>query len=417
MTTTLQMLQKSARLKVYEDLEIKRRYNGTYEAAWFSISAYLNATNATKISQKLDFESFGYGQFKTGSGTFNVDNSQGKFNDEIDLYSLWNNADSRHYTKIRYKAGYRDENSAKIDETVFEGLLNEKTIIPNYNTGDLTFVALAYESITNERTVAESVMTASMTAKEVIEEIMQDTTITDFITYSAGNINPGTNITFDNAIQFEKRKVADVLTDIAKKTNSVWYIDGSQNLIFRSRTVNVVTAFAFTGGSRQNRNCNILDDGIVQYDPGYSRIINQVKYTSGAVTYVRSAAADNLARYGTNELPLSGEDITSSATISALSDDIIGDNFLPLVTVVVRTYYMPNVIEFLDPATIDFRPKLASRLNISLLIFNSRTYFNNGYFFQKYINRLILTTDYSYKYYGFEHDVVAGYTDHFLVRQ
>jgi len=416
MTTTPQMLQKSSRLKVYETLEIKRRYDSGYETAWYDGSKYLTMTSGTKVSKILDFESNGYGQFKSGNASFEVDNSTGAFNDENDIYSLFVSTISRHYTKVRYKAGYRDENDDKIDETTFEGLINKKTMTSDYNTGMMKFTALAYDMIMSERTIAESAMDVSMTAKEVIERIMDDTTITDLITYSAGNINPGTNITFDNARVFEKRKVFEVLNDICKKTNSVWYIDESQQLIVRDRTINVATTFEFIGGSNQNRNCNIIMDGIVQFDQGYNRIINEVKYTSGSTIYTKQSSAANLSRYGTTQLPLQGEDLTNSTTIESISTAIINDNDTPKWAVIVRTYYMPNVISLFDPCTIQYKPKLKTLTAGQNLMYNAGMCYNDGNYYGQYQNRLILTTAYTYKYYGYFHDVAAGYTDHYLVR-
>lgn len=416
MTTTLEILQKKARLKVYESLEIKRRYSDGYEADWLDITSYLRSDNAPTVSQKLDFESFGYGQFKTGSASFAVDNLQGAFNDEADFYSLFVNSMGRHYTKVQYKAGYKDENDVNIDEVTFQGLINEKTITLDINSGTFTFTAMAYESIMSERTIPTSVMNTNLTAKQVIAIIMADTTITSYINYVAGNINPGNDITFDNPIIFEGANVADALSNICQKTSSVWYIDSNQNLIVRSREVNAITPFAFVGGAQSGRECNILMDGISSYDPGYTRIINQVEYTSGQIKYITSAVAANLERYGTNQLQLSGEDLTTPQTIQDISLDIINENSVPKPPIVVRTYYMPNVIGFMDPTTIDYRPKIEDKYGLPTLTFNLNS-FNDGNYFARYQNRNIITTDYSYVYYGFEHNVAAGYTDHFLIRQ
>lgn len=153
-TTTQEVIANNSRLKVYETLEIKRRYSSGFEADWLDISSYILFANATNVSQLLDFESFGYGQFKTGTASFTLDNSQGTFNNELDLYSLFSATISRHYTKVRYKAGYRNEDGVKIDEVVFQGLINGKTIDNNFETGEITFNVLAYEQILSESTVS-----------------------------------------------------------------------------------------------------------------------------------------------------------------------------------------------------------------------------------------------------------------------
>lgn len=411
-TTTKEVIQNNARLKVFETLEIKRRFVGGYEADWFDISSYLLFTNATSVQQKLDFESFGFGQFKTGTAKFTLDNTQGAFNNVDDLRSLFLSAISRHYTKVRYHAGYKDEDGTNIDEIVFEGLINAKTINQVFETGSIKFGVLAYEQILSERTIAVGSISSTL-ASDVIEEILtDDTTITDFINVNGSNINPDNDLTFDDASKFEGKKVASVLNDIAKKTNSAWHVDSSQNIIFRNRDANAVTAFAFIGGNRQRRDVNIVQ--VKSFSDGYTRLINQVKYTSGSTETITSDSDANLAKFGTNTLELEGEDITTGATITTLSNAIITDESDPKIHIVLTTVYMPNVISFFDPCTIDYRPKTTTRGLRPLIWNDGQSRWNAGYFWGIFVNRNIIKPNITFLYYGFKHNVKNGITEHFL---
>jgi hypothetical protein len=411
-TTTEEVIENNAKLRYYETLEIKRRYPDGYEASWYDVSSYLLSKNASKVSLKLDFNSFAYGQFKAGTAKFQLDNSSGLFNNENDIYSLFATAISRHYTKIRYSAGYYDEDGAKINEVVFEGLLNGKTIKNDFKSGKMTFNTIDYAQILAERTISEGTITSSVASNVIGDIFNADSTITDYITFNAGNINPGNDITFDDATKFEKKKITIVLNDIAKKTNSVWYVNSSLAIIFKSRAINANTPFEFIGGARQARNVNILD--VEFFDDGFTKIINQVKYTSGSSVTLVSSQSKNLEQYGTNQLQLSGEDLTTSATILSVCNDIIDELEIPKRRVIVTTVYMPNVIDLLDKCTIDYKPKTYN-FGRQQLIFNASTYFNDGYYFGRYINRNIIVPADVFKYVGYEHNIAKGVTKHYLI--
>jgi hypothetical protein len=409
------------------------------------------------------------------------------------MYSLFSGAISRHYTKVRYHAGYKDEDGDNIDEIIFQGLINGKTISDDFETGKITIIVLAYEQILTERTIAceslrnnltgelevtkdsfsiigmgtlftselsagdtiyiinsegeasryfvdaiqdnthltlkekyvgdsagsnedgLSYFNSKKTASVIIGNIFDnDSSITDFITYSSGNINPGTNITFDDATKYETKKVSEVLNDIAKKTSSVWYIDSDLKVIFRSRTINANTPFEFIGGNRQSRDVNILN--IDFYDDGFTKIINQVNYSTLDQTYLtNSLVADNLERFGTNKLDLEGEMLTTESVILSLNANIIAANEFPKKRVIVSTVYLPNVNEFLDKVTVSYKSKVKD-FNRNLLIFNDRiTDFNDNYFDGKYENRNIILDSINFKYYGAEHDVKNGVSKHHLI--
>lgn len=412
-TTTLELLQRNARLNPFEILEIKRRFSFGIEADWFDVSNFLVFTTAAKVSQRLDFESFGYGQFKTGSASFTLDNSQGAFNNELDLYSLFSGTLARHYTRVRFRAGYKDEDGDNLNEVVFQGLINGKTIKPNFDAGQITIEVLAFEQILSERTISVGTITNTLASSVIADIFNADSTITDFINFSTGNINPGTDITFDDATKFENKKVAVVLNDIAKKTNSTWLVDSSQNIIFRDKDVNAGSPFEFVGGNQQKRETNISK--IESVDDGFTKIINQVKYDSGGTVTITSASGLNLERFGTNELPLSGEDLTTGATITAVSNDIINDNSEPKKRVILSTVYMPNVIDFLDPCSIDYKPAIILQGQKGLIFNDQKSTFNEDFFFGIFENRNIFLPAIAYKYFGFDHNTKEGKTRHYLI--
>jgi len=418
MTTTQQMIETYNRLKVYEKLEIKRRISGNYESSWVDVSTYLMLENAPVITQRLDFESYGYGEFKTGSASFMVDNTQGAWNPPGDNYSLFQAAQTRQYTRIKYSAGYKDENGDNIDEVAFEGLLNQKTLEYDYSNGTVTFSALPYQQIFSERTMEKDTLTASMTISDIVAVIMSDNTVLDYITYSAGDINPDTDITFDDATQFETKKYAEILDAVCKISNSVWYVDSSFTLIIKARAATATTTFPFVGGYTQDRAANIID--IEFFDDGWGKAITEIIYDDGENNYQRRANPAIIEAYGLNTINLEGKELTTESIINTQLDAIIDEWQTNRKRLIITTVYMPNVIGFFDRCTVDYRQKKKQLLNKNSLIFNNvdnnKTYWNDGYYYAAYKNRLFLLPDTYYLYYGFEHDIKEGITRHYLIQ-
>jgi hypothetical protein len=408
--TTEQIITRQSRLKAYETLEMKRRYNSGYETDWQDLSTYLLSGSDLKVTAKLDFDSFGYGEFKTSNLNFMLNNTLGYFNDENDFYSFFSNTVSRHYTKVRYKAGYYD-GADKVDEIVFTGLVNEKEIQNNFIKGTIEFTVLSLNQILHETFVSSGSLSSTNYFSQMVSAMMNTTMVSDYISYSAGNINPDTNLYFDAPTYYEDKPIAEVLNEICKRANSVWYIENDA-LIVRNRVLNTNMPFNFIGGSAQKYSTNILE--IESYDEGFSKLINTVIYKTDQ-TYQETASSELLAKYGQNSTVFESTDITDSATISSLSTAIIDEWKYPKKRIVLTTVYMPNVIDFLDRCTISYKPKLKSFFNKTTMIWNGGGKFNNNEVWGVYSNRIILNPDRYWAYYGYEHDIAKGITRHYLV--
>ena len=413
MTTTLDVVSKNSRLKAYESLEIKRRFSDVYEAEWVDVTEYLVQKSSFRVSQLLDWAQYGYGEFKTGTAAFRVDNRMGAWAPTGSVYSLFEFATSRHYTRIRYKAGYRDSAGVKIDEVLFEGLLNEKTARQDFNNGELSFNALSRSSVLSESTVLFGQLSASLTISVVIALIMSRTSILQHVGYDASKISPGIDILFDNAAYYENKSVSEAFNEMAQKSNSVWYVDSSNDLVFTARAVTAVSPFSFIGGTRQRRDTNIIN--IESYDEGVDRIINQISYDTGSVKYQITPSTVSLQTYGTQKLSISGEDITTQSTINSIATNIISEWKNPRPRIVLSTIYMPNIIGVLDRCTVDYSASLKTYNARPTMYFNQGS-FNNGEFFGIPSDRMNILPNRYWTYYGYTHDPERGLTFHHMVQ-
>lgn len=408
--TTQELIQTKSRLKTYEKIEMKRRYPSGYEAGWTDLTSYLLDASDVKVVSKMDFDSFGYGEFKTSNITFSMDNTQGYFDNENSMYAFFSNTLTRHYTKVRYSAGYYDSENERVDEVVFTGLLNEKEIHKNFMKGTVQFSALSLNQILYETFTQSGAIASSNLFSQIVAVICGQ--VSNFINYSSGNINPYDDIYIDNPEFYENKPISEVLTLLCQRANSAWYIDSSDNLIVRDRSLNSNTPFQFIGGAGQKYSTNILS--IEFYDEGFTKMINTVIYKTDQ-TYQVSSANDILSRYGTMALDFDSEDITNATTIQNLSEAIIAEWETPRRRIILTTVYMPNILNYFDRCTIEYKPKLKAFNNKPTLHWNAGENFNDGYYWGVFANQIIIKNDRYYTYYGYEHDVSKGITRHYLI--
>lgn len=419
MTTTKEILAIKSDLKFYETLEIKRRRDEfTYETDWYDITKYFLSSNNVRIVKRLDFYFSEFGQFITDNASFTLDNINGYFHDEQDLYSLFSGFFTRDLTKIRYKAGYYDTAGSKINEVVFEGLMDEKTIDMNYETGKMTFLCLSFSSRLNDITIESGDLAGATTIEDIIAVIMGYENINNYINYSAAYINPAYDITFDDATIYEGRKVIDVLNELCQKTNSIWYIDSNNYIILRDRTIGTSSVFDFEKGNYQSRDVNVTS--IDFYSNGKARMINTVQYENSTAIYnKKDADTSNIKKYGQpNILQLSGDDISNASTINSLQTNIISFWKIPKPQAIIRTAYMPNVINYYDKVTLTIGLKVKSSPDKPILYWNGggENKWNNDKYFGFYENRLTVAQG-NYAYIGFEHNISEKTTTHYLIKE
>ncbi|MCP3683795.1 MAG: hypothetical protein GY861_14010 [bacterium] len=373
--TTVENYVKNGVLKPYWELQIKRLQGGAYEASWVTITRYLLQKGQAKIKRKLDVSEYGFGNFSVSNAKFKIDNSGGIFFPPNIQNSLFFGYDSRQYTKVRYEAGYIDTDGSRIEEKVFEGFVSEKTIKTDIMKGTCTFTAVSYDGILQDRKTGASQFSASLTVTQVAASLFTDTEVLKYLGYDGGKINPKLNSTIDVTTEYNGKTVKDVLDDVCNRGNSVWYIDDAFDLVIQARQPNAGTPYAFVGGNTKNKEVNIIDR--FDYDEGYKNIINYVTWKEGSTESVFSADSSNLATYGTNDIEISGEDITTYATKEAIANNIIDDNKAPLRRITIRTMYMPNFFNLFDTATIDWN---GSPITSDVFIWNLQDWNDNKYY-------------------------------------
>lgn len=404
-------------LERYQTLEIKRRYDSGYEANWQDISSYLLSKGNPKITYKLDIDEFGWGEFKTGNATFKVNNKGGAFfPDGYGGVSLFNSTLSRHYTKIRFTCGYKDDTGTRITEQVFDGLLNEKSINMNFSDATMQFYAVSNQSIFGERTTYSNSLSGSKTATQIVSWIMNRADITTNVTFDSSKLSFGIDCTFDDSSVFNGKQYDTVLTDLAKRTNSAWYVEMSTNkLCFRTRTATTSPVFAFVGGNIGSKGVNIVKNGIAKYDEGYDKIINRIVYDTkddilGKYTFEDTTSQ---AKYGTNQLDMDGEGMTTYSQVNSLCTGIINAFKNPKRRITVKSIYLPNVLNLFDVVSVEY---YGDRIAQDVMLWNYSTW-NSGLYYYTLNSGYYIPATSQWIVMGWEHDTEGQVSTWYLLEK
>ena len=400
---------KDGVLRPYWKLQLKRARDGVYETDWLDITKYLLDKGQAKIARKLDVEEYGFGSLALSNAKFKIDNSGGVFFPPNIQNSLFFGYDSRQYAKIRYEAGYINKDGSKIEEKVFEGLLSEKTINTDILKGTSSFTAIAYDIILQDRKVDVAQFSAPQTVTQIAAAVFTDTEVLEYLTYNAAKVNPKIDSTIDVPATYNGQTIKEVLDIIATRSNSVWYIDDSFELVIQAREANAGTPYELIGGNTKNKAVNIVDR--FDYDEGYKNIINWIDWEEGSTNLQFYASDANLKLYGTNDIKLDGADITTFATKEAIANDIIDDNKVPVRRVKIKIMYMPNFFNLFDTVTIDWS---GSPLMDDILIWNLNDWNNDNYYLTL-ANGFNLDATTLWMIIGWEYDTAKSTMDLYLV--
>lgn len=361
MATTAELLRRKVN-RGYTDVYMKRRYSdGTYEEDWLDITRFVLRDGLNKIVTKIDSDDFDVGLYTINSVRMVFDNSGGRFNDVDDTRSYWTSFETRHLSRIKIEAGYIDDSDTKVVEAIFQGLLDERTINVGQNdTAEATILSreLSFKTLT----VIAGSLSSSVSAKDAFYVLCSRGEITELMTVDISNINPANNITIDDPSVFENKKLDSVLNDLLLLTNSVLYIDGSDNLIIKDRTESKKVQYRFFLNSESGESDNIYD--ISSFNNGRQRVKNFWLW-SGTSAFAQ-AGETNRKRYGITRRTVSSDAITNTATRQSILNALRDEWQYPKRELVLETDYIANEVSILDLVTLDVRPTLSRRDNLPI---------------------------------------------------
>jgi hypothetical protein len=342
---------------------MKRRIsNENYETDWLDITDYVLAGGLSNLRYSLDSEDFDIGFFKVSNISLTFDNSTGKFNEPEDCRSYWSSLETRNMTKFKIESGYLDENYAKLVEIVFEGFLDDRSFELNVDSDEARGLILSREYLFQTVTMDGGTLgTATLSASDAIYLLCNRPEITNHVTISEANINPGNDINLDSPNSFANQKLDDILNEIMLLTNSTSYIDESGNFIVRDRDHNPKLVWTCYLNS-PNRDDNIYS--IPAINNGRQRVKNYFSWSD--TTLYATSDNEYSQKYGVTTKDISSDAVTSTSVRQSILNDLLTEWRFPKQELEVVTDYLANEIGFYDLVNFDVPPELSRDDNLPI---------------------------------------------------
>lgn len=313
------------------------------------------------IDFNLDNTTFDIGVFRSSTFTLRLRNSEGKYSDVDQDHSIFSFTRANSLVKITHSFEEDDEPICGLaicgeaylsdETTIFEGLLNDDSLVQNLRDQFVSFTCIGREDILNRVAVNFSSINDGDLASEVMYTILNQTAITTLLGVSASNINPDNDIEIDDVAPFENKTVRDVLADLLLATNSVLYIE-SDSIVISSREAGSTSVKTFYGQGSPNGIESILS--IENIKNGLNRTFNYLTWTS---TSLVSSDAASISKYGVKKKSVAFDFITDSTTKSTILSTIRAEFESPKQEMDLITPFDPNVFEdvnLLDRVSIDY---------------------------------------------------------------
>lgn len=240
------------------------------------LTDYIQAGGISTMKVEADDGDYTIGVFVIGSLTLKAVNHNGEFCDETNWRSLF--PYSRDLTKI--DVVYVDKTGT--ENTRFKGLITEDATKEDLLKSTTTFKVLNQQGILRKTTIFPGTVRKGMTFTEAFFGILNRPPITDILNFDINNINPQLDYTIDEELFFDGISAYEGVKALLQASNSVMTIDGSNNMIIRTRTANSNTPYAFYNGADLYGRENIID--LKKYNTGLQRAYNTI--TIGDFTHI-----------------------------------------------------------------------------------------------------------------------------------
>ncbi len=340
---------------------ISKDANGDIDG-WIEITEDVHMQSLGKIIQRVDKNKFSIGIIPVSSTTFKVFNASGKYSpvgEENSIFRFtragtpfkmtFNRADHiPEYNIARY------EQSFYFNEVImFQGFIDDKNSKLNLKDHSINFKALGREGFI-KKALTPGTLTATVDTVSVASEIiLNQSIITDQLTVAIGNLNPTSNPILDVVSHFDGLVADKTLNELLLVSNSILFIDSSDNVIMRTRTPDGPTDFSFFGPSSEAGNQNLFN--IRNINPGLAQIINRARVEGTAVA---KEDADSIGVNGYKIKEVSVDSITNAAKQQTVVDNLIAFFANPKQTFSMQTElnYLTLAIPLIGRLAIDSPP-------------------------------------------------------------
>jgi hypothetical protein len=333
--------------------------DGVYTGTWSEITNDVREAGVSAITQSLDMTEFDIGVIRNSSIDLKLRNDHGRYSDVGNIDSVFRYTRANSLVKVTWNRADRDVPPRLLrpgidfisqEEECYIGLLNDDSAKMGLVDHEVSFRVLGRESVLDQVAVPAGLVNGD-TVSEILLHILNQSRVTNLLTVSALNLNPGLDSAWDDVSVFENQTVREALPDLLLASNSVLYIEGDA-IVVSSRAPGETVAMEFYGQGTVNGRENILN--VKDITSGRARILNYVRWQD---TSLLETDASSVTRNGIRTRdPIDIEGITTQATREAILESIRDEFANPKreFTLVTPLTYESLELALLDRVSIDY---------------------------------------------------------------
>jgi hypothetical protein len=195
-------------------------YDGTYESEFTDVSR--DVLKVSDVKESLDNTEYDVGVFKLNRIGITLRNDHGRFSPPPNYRSFfkskmrdtqvritWNIRPDPLCVGVNFPPGHFGPLGEEIE--VFRGLMTELTNKGNVDAQTVDFDAVGMESLLDKVTVPFGSISNGGDISDVLYAILNQSTITDLLTVSQSNINPGLDQAIDDKSDLENKTAKEAL--------------------------------------------------------------------------------------------------------------------------------------------------------------------------------------------------------------
>lgn len=330
-----------------------------------------NFADEIEVTQDLVADSVGslsrtIDQDKYQVGLFNYDKLNIKLRNELGTYSEAGNVNSifkfrRGGSKFRLSWQVQDYDTecgiapcgmVKLspEVTVFDGILNDEAAKLDIDDQQIKFDVLGIDALFAGIDTPFSSLSIGDLYSEALLTLLDQTSITNYLTVSASNINVGLDQTIDVVAELENTTVKEALNNILFQASSVMYIE--DNIIYISnRDGGAASEKTFYGQASDDGIEDIIKISDVR--TGINNVFNL--WTWGGTT-TASRNEDSIIKNGVKKSSVAFDEITTLGKQEAILDSLRDDFSTAKQELVVKVpmTYENLELDILDQIRVDY---------------------------------------------------------------
>jgi len=315
-----------------------------------------------KIRKVLDANEFDMGIFRHTSFTLRLVNFTGKYSEVGTVSTIFKSTRANSIVRVEWDitdrprtVGFHPAGEFPPSKRQLLGdfLLNDDTMSNDAGEQSVKFKCLSTSTLFDQTIVDFANISNGDLYSEILFTVLNQTTITNVLTVTAGNLVPAVDSTIDDKTlgDLENKTVTQLLKKLLPYCNSI--LDIRDNVVFVSdRTPSAAIKFAFLSAGTETGTENIID--IKKFKSGISRIKNFVTVKD---TAIKGENASSQSRHGVRRKEIEFAPVTSTAKRQAAVNSIVAEFGDPKVEFDIETpmQYDRLDLEMIDRVSVDFR--------------------------------------------------------------